>query len=339
MTTGTAPLPSAASGKRGSRIAYLARIARVYANKSSGPLSFWYEQPTVNDRAFGGGNSYFMSFQGKAGYKGPFDAQGVPLLDYHGDIGRQHNPIAIAQYGLGRFNRWAETGHSPADERAWLAVADWLATQMRPNESGVRVWMHDFNWPYREMLRAPWYSGLAQGNGLSLLVRAAVATGEPRFTDAAQVAFQPFRRDVSDGGVLSTDAVGDVWIEEYLVQPPSHILNGFIWALWGVYDYAQWSGNADANALWHSCVGTLQRRLSDFDIGWWSLYEAPHNGQEMLASRYYHALHIAQLQVMYRLTGNDFFWQAGNRFQGYMDHRPNRMRALARKAVFKLRHY
>ena len=220
----------------------------------------------------------------------------MPLLDYRGDIGRQYNPIAIAQYGLARFNRWADAGRSAVDQESWQAAADWLVTGMRPNASGVPVWMHDFDWPYREMLRAPWYSGLAQGAGLSMLVRAAVATDHARYSAAAHAAFESLRRDVSDGGVLATDEAGDVWIEEYVVSPPSHILNGFMWGLWGVYDYAKWSGSSDASALWHSCVGTLQRRLGDFDIGWWSLYEAPHNGQQMLASRYYHCLHIAQLR-------------------------------------------
>ena len=114
---------------------------------------------------------------GKRATRGPFDPDGIPLLDYRGDIGRQYNPIAIAQYGLARFNAWAAGGES-ADRGAWIAVADWLERAMRPNGHGVRVWMHDFDWPYRQRLRAPWYSGLAQGNGLSLLVRAASTTGE-----------------------------------------------------------------------------------------------------------------------------------------------------------------
>ena len=29
---------------------------------------------------------------------------GIPLLNYHGIIGKQYNPIAIAQYGLGNLN-------------------------------------------------------------------------------------------------------------------------------------------------------------------------------------------------------------------------------------------
>jgi heparosan-N-sulfate-glucuronate 5-epimerase len=301
-------------------------------------LSFWYERPEINERAFDGAPDYFMRFAGKARYKGPFDEAGIPLLDYQGDIGRQYNPIAIAQYGLARFNAWSTT-RSAEDRTAWVAVADWLAREMRPNAHGVRVWMHDFDWPYKERLCAPWYSGLAQGNGLSLLVRAAEATGDVRYADAAHAAFEPLRLHIADGGVLVTDEQGDVWIEEYLVQRPSHILNGFIWAMWGVYDYAAWSKRAEAAQLWTACVGTLERRLAEFDTGWWSLYEARDQGREMLASRYYHTLHIAQLLVMHRLTGSQTFADAASRFQGYLDRRSNRVHAFARKALFKLRHY
>lgn len=322
-----------------SRLAYLARIARVYVNKSSGPLSFWYEQPTLNEHAFDGGTSYFMAFQGKAAYKGPFDERGVPLLDYRGDIGHQYNPIAIAQYGLARFNRWVESGHCAADEEAWRAVADWLSTELRPNAANVPVWMHDFDWPYRQTLVAPWYSGLAQGCGVSLLVRAAGATGDARYGQAARSAFRSMRREVSDGGVLFTDDRGHLWIEEYLVRPPSHILNGFIWALWGVYDYSRWSGDARAAGIWASCVATLEQRLSDFDTGWWTLYEAPHGDRQMLASRYYHTLHITQMRVLHRLTGSDLFEAAARRFQDYLDNPAHRARAFAQKAAFKLRHY
>jgi hypothetical protein len=321
------------------RVAYLARVLRVYAHRSSGPLSFWYEQPEVNEAAFAeDARGYFMRFAGKARYQGPFDAAGIPLLDYQGDIGRQYNPIAIAQYGLARFNAWA-SGGTAEDRAAWIAVADWLARELRPNRHGVRVWMHDFDWPYKQLLQAPWYSGLAQGNGLSLLVRAAIATGNTVYAEAAHAAFDSMRLDVRDGGVLVTDEQNDLWIEEYLVDRPSHILNGFMWALWGVYDYAKWSASPEASRVWTRSVATLLNRLDEFDTGWWSLYEIRDQGREMLASRYYHTLHIAQLLVMQRLTGNQAFADRAARFQSYLDRPSNRVHAFARKAMFKLRHY
>jgi hypothetical protein len=331
-------LQSAHSVRNGGRVGYLARVLRVYAHRSSGPLSFWYEQPELNERAFTDGTEYFMRFGGKARYAGPFDALGIPLLDYQGDIGRQYNPIAIAQYGLARFNAWA-SGGTEADRAAWIAAADWLTRNMRRNAHGVQVWMHDFDWPYRQMLVAPWYSGLAQGSGVSLLVRAAKETGSAAYTDAAHVAFEPLWRQVGEGGVLVTDDRGDVWIEEYLVDRPSHILNGFMWALWGVYDYAQWTAKPEAARLWLRCVDTLQRRLGEFDTGWWSLYEARDGTREMLASRYYHTLHITQLRIMHRLTGIQTFAEFAARFQGYLDRPSNRVQAFARKVIFKVRHY
>jgi hypothetical protein len=137
MNASPLPAPRALSSPGRGRLGYLFRIARVYFNPSSGPLSFWYEEPCVNERAFEDHPSYFMRFQGKAGYRGPFDDNGVPLLNYLGDIGRQYNPIAIAQYGLARFNTW-EASKDACDPRSWQASADWLVSQMRPNAHGRR---------------------------------------------------------------------------------------------------------------------------------------------------------------------------------------------------------
>jgi len=319
------------------RLAYLARVARVYANRSAGPLSFWYESPLINEPAFGG-SQYFMRFQGKAAYDGPFDSDDVPLLNYQGDIGLQHNPIAIAQYGLARFNRWC-ISTSGDDKAAWLRSSEWLAGNLVRNKAGLSVWMHHFDWPYRQLLEAPWYSGLAQGTGVSLLVRAAKCTGDRRFSDAAHKAFASLSSDIPDGGVLATDDRGRVWIEEYLVNPPSHILNGFMWALWGVLDYARWSNSKPANDLFESCVSTLQSALPEYDTGRWSLYELPAGGTPMLASRYYHELHITQLRVMERLTRVPQFGSVAARWQRYLEDPLKRTRALVEKAAFKLLHY
>jgi heparosan-N-sulfate-glucuronate 5-epimerase len=291
----------------------------------------------MNEAAFEG-PQYFMQFQGKADYRGPYDEAHVPLLDYQGDIGRQHNPIAIAQYGLARFNRWIES-RSVGDQMAWLRSARWLERSLTSNTFGVPVWMHHFNWPYRQLLKAPWYSGLAQGNGVSLLVRAAEATSDRGFTAAAHRAFQSLQLDVSRGGVLVTDPRGRVWIEEYLVDPPSHILNGFIWALWGVHDYARWTGSEDAQRLFETCVSTIESALSEYDTGRWSLYELPAGGAPMPASRYYHQLHIVQLRVLERLTGQAAFGTVASRWQRYLDSPVKRTRAFVEKAAFKLLHY
>jgi hypothetical protein len=59
----------------------------------------------------------------------------------------------------------------------------------------------------------------------------------------------------------------------------------------------------------------------------------------MLASPFYHRLHIVQLRVMSKLTGDVRFATVAERWEGYARRRSNRTRALVGKSVFKLLHY
>src|SRR3989338_199003 len=93
------------SGGLRARINYWRRIIPAYFGRGVSQLTFWHDDPRINERAFDGGLAeYYQDFSQKADYPGPYDSQGVPLLDYRGKIGRQYNPIAIAQYGLGNYN-------------------------------------------------------------------------------------------------------------------------------------------------------------------------------------------------------------------------------------------
>jgi len=77
-----------------------------------------------------------------------------------------------------------------------------------------------------------------------VLVRAHSETKKPEYLEAAQRAFASFLAPVAEGGVSFTDSNGDLWFEEYIVSPPTHILNGFIWAAWGVHDFYLATGTA-----------------------------------------------------------------------------------------------
>ena len=94
-----------------------------------------------------------------------------------------------------------------------------------------------FDFEYRDLLKSPWYSGLAQGQGLSVLVRAYKETKDISYLDVIERVILSFDKNISEGGVNYIDEKNDPWIEEYLVSPPTHILNGFIWGLWGIRDY------------------------------------------------------------------------------------------------------
>ena len=322
---------------------YYRRIFSAYLVGGKSHLTFWHETPAANPNAsvteLG---EYYMLFAEKADYGGDYDLSGIPQLDYHGHIGLQYNPIAIAQYGLGNYNLYRRTA-DPARRKKFLLIADWLRDHLEPNAHGLAVWHHHFNWEYRDTLKAPWYSALAQGQGISVLVRAWKESGEARYLEAAQRAMESFRKSVTEGGVAFTDDVGDLWFEEYIVSPPTHILNGFIWATWGVYDYFLATKEKFAQDLFARAVQTMLHNLDHFDLGFWSLYEQSGTRLPMVASNFYHRLHIVQLRIMHRLSGalteNDKFAEVADRWDLYTQSRTNRTRALVYKTAFKLCHY
>ncbi len=318
---------------------YYRRISSAYLFGGKSHLTFWHETPTENLSArpteLG---EYYMLFAEKADYKGTYDTNGIPQLDYHGQIGLQYNPIAIAQYGLGNYNLWRRTG-DPSRKEKFLRTADWLCDNLEQNPRGLNVWNHHFDWEYRDTLKAPWCSALAQGQGISILVRAHTESRNPAYLDAARRAFASFQTPIADGGVAFTDNSGDLWFEEYIVSPPTHILNGFIWALWGVHDYALAAGDGPASQLFERGVRTLAHNLNRYDLGFWSLYEQSGTLLPMVASKFYHRLHIVQLRVMYRLTDQRIFSQFADRWEAYARSRIHQTAAHWYKIAFKLAYY
>lgn len=321
------------------RLHYYRRIFSAYLLPGKSHLTFWHETPQANPGAAAHQlGEYYMLFAQKADYSSHRDSAGIPMLNYHGKIGLQYNPIAVAQWGLGNYNLLCQT-QSDERKRRFLAASNWLCAHLEPNSHGTWTWNHHFDWEYRSPLKAPWHSGLAQGQGISLLVRAYRETGAAIYLEAAQRAFTSFLRPTRDGGVTFTDRRGNLWFEEYIVSPPTHILNGFIWTAWGVHDYFLATQDKAARDLFEQAVLTLRTNLDRYDLGFWSLYEQAGTLLPMVASPFYHQLHVVQLRVMHRLTGVSTFAQFADKWEACARSRAKRTRALCYKSAFKLCYY
>ncbi|NQT81553.1 hypothetical protein HQ563_00900 [bacterium] len=321
------------------RLQYYRRIIATYILRRPSQITEWHEEPEVND-SFSPSKigEYYTPCIAKADYSGKYDAKGIPLLNYGGHVGLQHSPAAIAEYGLGNYNLFCRMG-DPGRRRRFLLVADWLVANLEENSAGLWVWNYHFDWDYRTLLKAPWYSALAQGLGLSLLVRAHRETDRSAYLEAAERSFETFLKTTDEGGVSYIDGKGYTWLEEAVIDPPTHVLNGFVWAMWGVYDYYLYTRSREAERLFAETVRTLKDNLHRFDVGFWSLYELSGSRMKMLASPFYQRLHIVQLSVMHRLTGEPVFAKFARRWELYRRSRTKRAVALGCRALFKLVHY
>src|SRR5260221_11746533 len=116
---------------------YSRRVLRAYLLPGKSQLSFWHDETQLNPRAATASlGEYYMNFAMKAGYNGPHDDCGVPMLNYHGSIGQQYNPIAIAQWGLGNFNLYRQNGGADSRQK-FLCASDWLVEKLEPNSHGL----------------------------------------------------------------------------------------------------------------------------------------------------------------------------------------------------------
>ncbi len=322
-----------------SRINYFQRIFTAYVIGNNSQLTFFHEKPDVNaDALVREVGQYYMSFLHKANYPGPFDNNGIPLIDYQGVVGKQYCSIAISQYGLGHYNLYRKTGNKKDIEIA-IKQADWLIANLEKNNNGVSVWMHHFNWEYRDTLKSPWYSALAQGNGISLLLRVYLETKNKKYLETTQEAFRSLLITINRGGMLCVDKENNYWLEETIVDPPTHILNGFLWTLFGVWDYWLFFQDQGAKDLFDKCVEGLKNNLKNYDIGFWSLYEQSGTRMKMMASPFYHSLHIIQLRILYKITNEIIFSQYAEKWEKYRKNWFYRNLALTYKIIFKILYY
>jgi hypothetical protein len=177
---------------------------------------------------------------------------------------------------------------------------------------------------------------MAQGEGASLLVRLYLETGEERLAEAARLALRPLAIPVAEGGVAAA-LDGRELPEEYPTDPPSFVLNGAIFALWGLYDVGTGLGDAEVSGAFEEGVDALAASIDRWDTGYWSRYDLYPHPMVNVASPAYHTLHIDQLEAMGRIAPRPQLQAALERFRRYATSAPARARAFAAKAAFRLR--
>ena len=95
----------------------------------------------------------------------------------------------------------------------------------------------------------------------------------------------------------------------------------------------------EARVLREACARTVRRKVASFDCGFWSLYEHSGTRLPMLASPFYHGLHISQLSITARLLDMPELVRWAERWREYGRSALYRRRAFVQKAAFKLLYY
>lgn len=253
--------------------------------------------------------------------EGPYhlDANGVYLY-YPATGGPYDHPVGQAQFGLGCLASY-RTETDPARKAVFLTRARTQADRLISQHVEARgAWWYGYPFDFTHATHtgvtytAPWYSGMAQGEALSLLVQLSQVADVPcadreAYQAAADATFASLQlQDDAYPWVTLVDTEGYLWLQEYPGnQPPDisdYTYNGQIFALLGVYDYAVATGSTAAADLYDAVATTVAAYFPRLrNPRWCSYYCDAHR----IEAYTYHQHHIDLMRQLAWQTGSPDF--------------------------------
>lgn len=222
----------------------------------------------------------------------------------------QFHPVGAAQYGLMVFASY-QRERNP--EYLHRAVGNAQALIDNGEEVDGALW---YSYPFSfalggeaaNTIQPPWYSGMAQGQALSLFVRLYEHDGQEKWREAAEKTFESFfveKRADSPWFTLVDD--GNLWFEEYAGNTdPLLVINGHNFALFGLYDYFVLTGDQRAEKFFDAGATTILNVFDEFRVpGGVSSYCVQDQrclDENGWPSKKYHMIHIQQLEMLADIT-------------------------------------
>lgn len=248
----------------------------------------------------------------------PVDADGIFQQAWEGHPDGVFHPVNTALYALYLLETHRGVD-SPEHLQRAIANGEALLAGARSDDAGALWFPYAFDYQLRgdaEMsLEPPWYSGMAQGQALSLFTRLHQETADPRWQAAAEATFQSFLGEYRRGEPhfrLEADN-GCLWFEEYVDDElePTHVVNGHIYALFGLYDYAREWGDPVAIEFFDAGATTIRESFDSFRVpDELSRYCASdYCARTQWAPESYHRGVAAQLDHLAEMTGAADFSQ------------------------------
>jgi hypothetical protein len=288
-----------------------ALVAPTQAATSSRPFVAGYTQytgpiyPLMPDQ-----RPYTSSTVTPVGGFGLVDSTGVRMVMVGGKL--HNHPVNQGLYALVNLNSYRLTGNT-----AYLDIAERNAQRLidtHVESEGAWYFPYDFDSPVAgdtsEEMRAPWFSGMAQGRALNVFARLYEATRDDKWLTAADATFlsMELAPNGTDPYGVYVDGLHRLWLEEYPRIPPStseNVLNGHISAIFGLLDYWQVTGNSSALTLARGAISTVLRTaMTGFRrANAMSVYSL--RGKQ--PSKGYHQTHVQQMLMLYAYTHDPAF--------------------------------
>jgi len=245
---------------------------------------------------------------------GVLDAQGIRMYRAADGLAHEH-PVLQGNYALSLINSYRATTNAE-----YLAKAELYGERLIETAIVSRgAWFYPYDFDFQidptplpgDVIHKTWYSAMAEGTSISVFAQLYELTGKTVYLNAASNTFQAFKLPASQTEPWASDAdeTGCLWLEEYARDPQNHqfVLNGHVFAAWGLYEYWHMTGDPDALRLLQGAITTVKHWFPFFRTpGYVVKYSRKH--ANWAAS--YHPVIIQQMNSLYSLTGDLFFAHA-----------------------------
>jgi hypothetical protein len=234
-------------------------------------------------------------------YDGTFDENNVPMCG-DGKGGFYYSVVNICQYCFIIHAQYLDN-EKDNELRILKNCLDKLES-LKYEDDLIAKWdINYFNSRYK--LSPPWVSAMDCGEVLSFYLRMYQILNDENLLSTSKKIFNFLKIDARNGGVRRIDENGCLWFEEYPSNPPSYVLNGFIYTIFGLFDLYRVSKDLEVKKDIDECINTLKKNLYRFDAGYWSNYDLLH--KELVRYYYQKNVHVPQLDVLFKLTGESIF--------------------------------
>ncbi len=270
-----------------------------------------------------------------------FDEQGIPVNNAYIDVpdGKPHYyPISIGQVAIALYHDYLDSGSTESLQH-FLRIANWFVENRTEDPRLGTYWLTEVPKPEYRVYQ-PWKSAFSQSRAMSVLLRAWQVTNLPIYLSCAKGALRVFEYDITEGGVSVRRPGEGVYYEEYVAEYPTRVLDGHMYALFGLYDVMRAvTPDVDsdiqqlAQRLWQEGLEGLRLSLPVLDMGYWVRFNnctVPGYPADDPCTVMYLQLVCTQLRVIHRLTADDAWQQYADKWQRYITW-PNIARMYAHK--------
>ncbi|MBV5283185.1 MAG: hypothetical protein JZU53_12210 [Paludibacter sp.] len=245
---------------------------------------------------------YYLNFTPKSNY--PFKKNNsIPIVEMNGE--EMEFSITIFNYGLGLID---ELHSNPNNIFHIKNILEWIFF----NQGDDGGWHNDYSISYLSV-KPGWSSAMGQGLAISFIYRCYLLNliSKDIASEKIEIAKNHMLSDE-----LSNETVYGIILQEF-GGASENVLNGYIFAIYGLYDYALFTGKFD---YFDYHISVLKSIIVKYNFVFnWSYYTTT----KTIASLFYHQLHIDMMYSLHHITKDLFFlkkarfWEKSLRF-GYL---------------------